>query len=73
MRLHRADRSQTKQRKLFRSTESTSPKFRITQRIAFVHSLTAGKTVLEYEPHGAAAREIVKLCTLVCKHDYSIT
>ena len=48
-------------------------KFRITQRIAFVHSLTAGKTVLEYEAHGAAAREIVKLCTLVCKHDCSIT
>ena len=47
--------------------------FRITQRIAFVHSLTAGKTVLEYEPHGAAAHEIMKLCTLIYKHDGSIT
>ena len=47
--------------------------FRITQRIAFVHSLTAGKTVLEYEANGAAAREIMKLSTLICKHDSSIT
>lgn len=41
---------------------------RVAQRIAFVHSLTARKTVLEYEPHGAAAREITALCTLICKH-----
>ena len=46
---------------------------RITQRIAFVHSLTAGKTVLEYEPHGVAAREIMKLCTVICNHVGNIT
>ena len=46
---------------------------RVTQRIAFVHSLTAGKTVLEYEPHGAAAREITALCTLICNHVFTIT
>ena len=43
---------------------------RITQRIAFVHSLTAGRTVLEHEPNGAAANEIRALCILVCNHDY---
>jgi hypothetical protein len=31
---------------------------RISQRAAFVHSLTAGQTVNEYEPAGAAAAEI---------------
>ena len=43
---------------------------RITQRIAFVHSLTAGRTVLEHEPNGAAANEIRALCILVCNHNY---
>lgn len=30
----------------------------IAQRIAFVHSLTIGQTVIEYEPNGKAAQEI---------------
>ena len=47
--------------------------FRITQRIAFVHSLTAGKTVLEYEPQGVAAREITALCKFICNHVSTIT
>jgi chromosome partitioning protein len=46
---------------------------RISQRAAFVHSLTAGQTVTEYEPHGAAASEIRALCLLTCKHAGMIT
>jgi chromosome partitioning protein len=46
---------------------------RIGQRAAFVHSLTAGQTVTEYEPHGAAASEIRALCLLVCKQAGMIT
>lgn len=34
---------------------------RITYRMAFIHSVTEGKTVLEYEPGGAAAAEIKAL------------
>jgi chromosome partitioning protein len=46
---------------------------RISQRAAFVHSLTAGQTVItEYEPHGAAASEIRALC-LLTKHAGMIT
>lgn len=45
----------------------------ITQRAAFVHSLTAGKTVLEYEPEGPAAAEINALCTLACNKAGMIT
>lgn len=40
----------------------------IGQRMAFVHSLTEGKTVLEYEPDGKAAQEIKGLYMWVCKH-----
>jgi chromosome partitioning protein len=46
---------------------------RIGQRAAFVHSLTAGQTVIEYEPHGAAASEIRALCLLTCKRAGMIT
>lgn len=41
---------------------------RITQRMAFVHSVTEGKTVLEYEPDGAAATEIKALFASTCLH-----
>lgn len=41
----------------------------ITQRAAFVHSLTVGQTVLEFEPGGKAAEEIKELFTLTCMHD----
>ena len=40
----------------------------IGQRVAFVHSLTAGQSVLEYEPDGKAAEEIVALFQAVCSH-----
>jgi chromosome partitioning protein len=46
---------------------------RISQRAAFVHSLTAGQTVIEYEPDGAAASEIRALCLLACKQAGMIT
>jgi chromosome partitioning protein len=46
---------------------------RISQRAALVHSLTAGQTVLEYEPDGAAAQEIRALCMFACKHVNMIT
>ena len=36
-------------------------------RIAFVHSLTAGQSVLEYEPSGKAAEEIRALYEAVCR------
>ena len=36
-------------------------------RIAFVHSLTAGQSVLEYEPSGKAAEEIRALYIAVCR------
>lgn len=42
---------------------------RITQRAAFVHALTAGQAVTEYEPEGVAASEIRKLFTITCNHD----
>lgn len=41
---------------------------RISQRAAFGHAITAGKTVLEYEPEGAAATEIKNLFMLACNH-----
>ncbi len=37
-------------------------------RIAFVHSLTAGQSVLEYEPSGKAAEEIRALYEAVCRY-----
>lgn len=37
-------------------------------RVAFVHSLTAGQGVLEYEPDGKAADEIMELYNAVCRH-----
>ena len=46
---------------------------RVTQRVAFVHSLTRGQTVLEYEPKSAAAREIRNLFMSLCDHDIMIT
>ena len=41
---------------------------RITQRMAFVHSVTEGKTVLEYEPDGQAAAEIKALFASAYQH-----
>jgi len=41
----------------------------IAQRAAFVHSLTLGQTVLEYEPNGKAADELKELYMFACKHD----
>ena len=41
---------------------------RVTQRAAFVHSATEGKTVFEYEPGGAAAAEIEALFSCACLH-----
>ena len=38
------------------------------QRMAFVHSLTAGQGVLEYEPKGKAAEEIGALYAWTCTH-----
>lgn len=40
----------------------------LTQRAAFVHSLTVGKTVLEYEPSSKAAEEVRELFMIACKH-----
>ena len=34
---------------------------RLTQRAAYVHSLTAGQAALEFEPQGKAAQEILEL------------
>lgn len=40
---------------------------RLGNRVAFVKSLSEGKGVLEFEPHGPAAREIAKLYASVMK------
>jgi len=45
----------------------------IGQRMAFVHSLTAGQGVLEYEPEGKAAQEIKALYAWTCTHVGSST
>jgi chromosome partitioning protein len=37
-------------------------------RVAFVHSLTEGKSVLEYEPTGKAAEEVLGLFKAICRH-----
>jgi chromosome partitioning protein len=39
---------------------STAP-VRLTQRAAYVHSLTAGQAAMEFEPEGKAAQEIIEL------------
>ncbi len=39
---------------------------RITQRAAFVHSLTLGKSIQEYEPRGKGAEEIKQLYLWIC-------
>ena len=41
---------------------------RITQRAAVVHSLTAGEAVTEFEPDGAAAREVRALFEIASTH-----
>ena len=41
---------------------------RLGQRMAFIHSLTAGQGVLEYEPKGKAAEEIKGLYAWTCTH-----
>jgi chromosome partitioning protein len=46
---------------------------RISQRAAFVHSLTAGQTIFEYEPDGAAAHEVLGLCMMACNQVGMIT
>jgi len=40
----------------------------IAHRAAFVHSLTLGQTVVEYEPGGKAAQEVNDLFVQACKH-----
>lgn len=40
----------------------------VAHRAAFVHSLTLGQTVIEYEPGGKAAEEILELFAQTCKH-----
>jgi chromosome partitioning protein len=40
----------------------------IAQRAPFVHSLTVGKTVLEFEPGSKAAEEINELLKFACQH-----
>jgi chromosome partitioning protein len=39
---------------------------RLTQRSAFMHSLTVGKGIQEYEPRGKGARELQQLFEWVC-------
>ena len=46
---------------------------RITQRAAFVHALTAGQAVTEFEPEGVAASEIRELFTIACNHGGMMT
>ncbi len=41
---------------------------RLGQRSAFVHSVTTGQSVLEYEPRGKAAQEIKAVYMWVCNH-----
>jgi len=41
---------------------------RITHRMAFVHSLTAGQTAVEFEPGGKAAKEIEAIYKWTLKH-----
>ena len=41
---------------------------RITQRAAVVHALTAGQSVTEFEPNGAAAGEIRALFDIASTH-----
>ncbi len=41
---------------------------RLGQRSAFVHSITNGQSVLEYEPNGKAAMEVNSLYMQACKH-----
>ena len=38
------------------------------QRAAFVHSLTVGQGVIEYEPSGKAAQEVVGVYRWICRH-----
>lgn len=38
------------------------------QRAAFVHSLTLGLSVLEYEPNGKASQEVTTIYNWICKH-----
>lgn len=40
----------------------------VAHRAAFVHSVTLGQTVLEYEPSGKAAQEVKELCMFACNH-----
>jgi len=41
---------------------------RITQRAAFVHALTLGKSIQEYEPRGKGAEEIQQLYLWICSN-----
>lgn len=45
---------------------------RVGQRAAYVHALTAGQAVQEYEPKGKAAEEISQLYKWICGHVNSI-
>ena len=46
---------------------------RISLRSACIHAMTAGQTINEYEPNGAAAREIAELFKITRKLDNMIT
>ncbi len=46
---------------------------RITERRAFIHSLTASQAVMEYEPKGRAAEEIAQLYKLIISQLHNIT
>ncbi len=41
---------------------------RLGQRSAFVHSITNGQSVLEYEPNGKASMEVKSLYMQTCRH-----
>lgn len=47
--------------------EVTVAPVQIGQRVAYVHSLTAGLTAQEYEPGGKAAEEMTQLYMYACK------
>jgi chromosome partitioning protein len=45
----------------------------ISQRAAFGHAITGGQTIIEYEPNGAAAAEVMELFKIACNHVSMIT
>ncbi len=41
--------------------------YRITQRAVFTHSLTEGKTAIEFDPKGKGAREVRQVYKYICR------